>query len=84
MGRLGDTAWIGEENLAELARLETLSGQERIDAAAAFATQMSDEEAYAIPYAYPIYPMYLGERVGCGYVQPALGAVDLLSLCREP
>jgi peptide/nickel transport system substrate-binding protein len=84
MGRLGGNGWIGEENLAELERLATLSGQERFDAAAAFAVRLSDDEAYAIPYAYPIYPMYLGEDVGCGFVQPALGAVDLLSLCREP
>jgi len=84
MERLGDNGWIGEENLAELDRLGTLTGKERTDGAAAFAATVSDEEAYAIPYAYPIYPMYLGENVGCGYVQPALGAVDLLSLCREP
>lgn len=84
LGRLAENDWIGEENLAELERLGTLSGKERIDAAAAFAARMSDAEAYAIPYAYPIYPMYLGEHVGCGFVQPALGAVDLLSLCLEP
>ena len=84
LGRLGENEWIGEQNLAELERLRTLSGEERIDAATAFAARMSDEEAYAIPYAYPIYPMYLGEHVGCGFVQPAIGAVDLLSLCREP
>lgn len=84
MQRLGENGWIGDTNLAELARIETLSGQDRIDAAASLAARLSDGEAYAIPYAYPIYPMYLGENVGCGYVQPAVGAVDLLSLCREP
>ncbi|MEO6578399.1 MAG: ABC transporter substrate-binding protein [Candidatus Limnocylindria bacterium] len=81
---LGENRWIGRDNLAELARLKTLDGEERIDAAAAFATKLSNDEAYAIPYAYPVYPMYLGEDVGCGFVQPAIGAVDLLSLCPEP
>jgi ABC-type transport system substrate-binding protein len=81
---LGENDWIGEANRAELDRIQGLDGQERVDAAAAFARRLSDDEAYAIPYAYPIYPMYLGEHVGCGFVQPAIGAVDLLSLCPEP
>jgi hypothetical protein len=28
-----------------------------------------------------VYPLYVSQRIGCGFVQPALGAVDLLSLC---
>jgi peptide/nickel transport system substrate-binding protein len=84
MGLLAETGWIGETNLAELDRLNGLTGQERIDGAAALATRVSDDEVLAIPFGYPIYPMYLGQDVGCGYVQPAIGAVDLLSLCREP
>jgi hypothetical protein len=35
----------------------------------------------AIPVTYPVYPMFLGENVGCAFVQPAIGAVDLLELC---
>jgi hypothetical protein len=28
-----------------------------------------------------MYPFFMSERIGCGFVQPAIGAVDLLSLC---
>ena len=41
------------------------------------------DDATVIPYGYPEYPNYFSERIGCGFVQPAIGAVDLLSLCRK-
>ncbi len=79
---LRDDSWIGEANLRELDRLEGLSGQVRIDEAASFAERVVDE-ALVIPTGYPVYPFFLSERIGCGFVQPAIGALDLLSLCVE-
>jgi ABC-type transport system substrate-binding protein/class 3 adenylate cyclase len=78
---LADVAWLGATNLEELDRLHGLSGQERIDATAAFADRIVDEEALVVPYGHPINPFFMSERIGCGFVQPAVGAVDLLSLC---
>ena len=34
-----------------------------------------------LPIQYPVFAFYLSDRIGCGFVQPAIGAVDLLSLC---
>lgn len=80
---LRDVPWIGEENLAEMDRLDGLRGQSRIDGAARFAEQIVDEEVLVIPTGYPVFPFFVSERIGCGFVQPAIGAVDLLSLCIE-
>jgi ABC-type transport system substrate-binding protein len=77
---LHDDAWLSAEDQAELDRLEGLTGQARIDAAVAFATRLEDD-ALVIPLNYPVFPFYISERLGCGFVQPAVGAVDLLSLC---
>jgi ABC-type transport system substrate-binding protein len=84
MGRLRDTAWLPSADLAELARIGGLDGQARIDAAAALASRVTDDGTWVVPFGYPVYPLFLGKTVGCGYVQPAIGAVDLLSLCRKP
>jgi ABC-type transport system substrate-binding protein/class 3 adenylate cyclase len=81
MGGLHDVAWIGAANLAELDRLNTLSGQARIDGAAAFARRVSDEQALILPTSSGVLPFFISERIGCGFVQPAIGALDLLSLC---
>ena len=35
----------------------------------------------SLPTGYPVFPFFISERIGCGFVQPAIGAVDLLSLC---
>ena len=83
LGGLRDDPWIGKANLRELERLQTLSGQARIDAAAAFAHRIVDDEALVVPYGYPVYPFFVSQRIGCGFVQPAIGAVDLLSLCAK-
>ena len=81
IGALGDNPWLGEANLGELARLKGLTGQARIDAAVAFAHRVVEEELLVLPTGYPVYPFFMSERIGCGFVQPAIGAVDLLSLC---
>jgi ABC-type transport system substrate-binding protein len=81
LGGLHENAWLGETNLAELDRLGGLTGQARIDAAVALANRLVDEEALVIPLSYPVFPFFISERLGCGFVQPAIGAVDLLSLC---
>jgi ABC-type transport system substrate-binding protein/class 3 adenylate cyclase len=83
MGGLHEDLWIGEANLRELDRLEGLSGQERIDEAASFAQRIVADEFLVIPTGYPISAYLLAERIGCGLVQPAIGALDLLSLCIE-
>ena len=62
---------------------EDLSGQARIDAAAAFAHRIASEETLVVPYGYGVEPFFISERIGCGFVQPAIAAVDLLSLCVE-
>ena len=33
-----------------------------------------------MPIGYPVYPLYLSENVGCGYVQPAIGR-SICSAC---
>lgn len=78
---LEEDTWLGEANMAELARLRGLTGQSRIDGAVAFARRLVHEEALVLPTGYPVYPFFVSERIGCGFVQPAIGAVDLLSLC---
>ena len=83
IGGLYEDPWIGEANLRELDRLGALSGQERIAGAAAFAQRIVDDEVLVIPTGYPVSAYLLSERIGCGFVQPAIGALDLLSLCIE-
>lgn len=80
---LRENAWLGDDTMSELTRLEGLSGAARSDGAIAFARQLVDEEFLVVPIGYPAFPMFLSERIGCGFVQPAIGAVDLLSLCVE-
>lgn len=83
IGGLQDVPWIGEDNLAELDRLAGLVGEDRIQGAVALAERLADEESLAIPTSYPVFAFFVSERIGCGFVQPAVGAVDLLSLCVE-
>jgi ABC-type transport system substrate-binding protein/class 3 adenylate cyclase/streptogramin lyase len=81
IGGLHDDVWLGKATLRELERLQGLSGQARIDGAAALAHRVVDEEALILPTGYPVYPFLTSARIGCGFVQPAIGAVDLLGLC---
>ena len=81
MRDLRDDRWLDEATIARLERLETLSGQERIDGAVGFANRLVDDEVLVIPISHPVFPFFISERLGCGFVQPAIGAVDLLSLC---
>lgn len=83
MSGLRDNPWLGEANLAELDRLGGLEGQDRVDGAVTFAERVINDEALAIPTGYPVFSFFVSERIGCGFVQPAIGAVDLLSLCIE-
>jgi hypothetical protein len=84
LARLRGSSWIPDADLAELDRMQTLAGDARSEAAGALAAKLVDEDHLLVPFGYPVYPMYLGSIVGCGFVQPAIGAVDLLSLCRKP
>jgi hypothetical protein len=83
LGSIRNVPWLPEPILEELDRVEALDGQERIDETAELARRISDEEFLAIPVAYPVYPMFFGESVGCAFIQPAIGAVDLATLCPE-
>ena len=83
LGALREDAWLGVAVFEELTRLEGLAGQPRIDGAVALAKRLVDEDALVVPLGYPVYPFFISERIGCGFVQPAIGAVDLLSLCIE-
>jgi ABC-type transport system substrate-binding protein len=78
---LHDVHWIGDANVAALDHLDTLRGQERVDAAAAFAKRIVEDEALVLPKDYGVNPMFISSRLGCGFVQPAVGTLDLLSLC---
>jgi ABC-type oligopeptide transport system substrate-binding subunit len=78
---LHEDTWLGSAALHRLDRLGLLSGQARADEAAKFVRQLVERDALVVPYSHQVYPMYVSERIGCGFVQPALGAVDLLSLC---
>jgi ABC-type transport system substrate-binding protein/class 3 adenylate cyclase len=78
---LGDASWIGPELVREVERVGTLGGQARLDAATSLARKVVDDDVLIIPYAYDIYSTLLSDQVGCAFVQPAIGAVDLLSLC---
>jgi class 3 adenylate cyclase len=81
LGGLREDAWLGRAVIRDLERLDGLSGDTRIDRAAGFADQVVRRQALVIPYARQMYPFYVADRIGCGFVQPAIGAVDLLSLC---
>jgi ABC-type transport system substrate-binding protein len=81
LGGLWEDVWLGDSVFEELLRLEGLTGQPRIDGAVALAKRLVDEDALVVPLGYPVYPFFISERIGCGFVQPAIGAVDLLSLC---
>jgi len=81
LGGLREDAWLGDAVFDELTRLEGLTAQARIDGAVALARLLVDEDALILPSGYPVLPFFISERIGCGFVQPAIGAVDLLSLC---
>jgi ABC-type transport system substrate-binding protein/class 3 adenylate cyclase/streptogramin lyase len=81
IGGLRDVSWLGKARQDELTGLESLEGQARIDGAVAFARRLVDDEALVLPTGYPVYPFFISGRIGCAFVQPAIGAVDLLSLC---
>ena len=83
LGGLRDIPWIGDANRQELDRLVDLEGSARIGGAAALASRIVDEDRLVVPIAYPVFAFFTSERIGCGFVQPAIGAVDLLSLCVE-
>jgi len=83
LGSMRRIPWVPDPILAELDRVEALGGQKRVDAAVALAHRLSEEDFLAIPIAYPVFPMFIGETVGCAFVQPAIGAVDLAALCPD-
>jgi hypothetical protein len=64
----------------QLARLPR-PAEARIEGAAALAHRIVDEQGLIVPTGYVVNPFFISQRIGCGFVQPAIGAVDLLSLC---
>jgi ABC-type transport system substrate-binding protein/class 3 adenylate cyclase len=81
LGGLHDIPWIGPANLAELDRLNGLSGQDRVDGVVAFAHRLVDEQFLILPTSHAGTPFFLSDRLGCAFVQEAIGTVDFLSLC---
>jgi ABC-type transport system substrate-binding protein/class 3 adenylate cyclase len=81
LGGLHEIPWIGDANLAELDRLNTLSGEDRVDGVVAFAHRLVDEQFLILPTSHAGTPFFLSERLGCAFVQEAIGTVDFLSLC---
>ncbi len=73
--------WLGDATLDEIARIQTLSGEARSAAADAVAAHLTDDHIL-LPYTVDVYANFFGAGIGCGIVQPAIGAVDLLTLCR--
>jgi hypothetical protein len=84
LGNLQPVNWIGASNLDELTHLADVGGSDRVAGIAAFAHTVVDEQFLVIPTGFGVYPFFTSDRIGCGFVQPAIGAVDLLSLCLKP
>ena len=81
LGGLFDDVWLGSDNLAELDGIRRLYGDERTQAAAAFADRLVKEDYLIIPTGHQLQTYYLSERLGCAFIQPAIKMVDLLRLC---
>ena len=80
---LGGRGWIRPADAREIQRVEALTGQARVDGAVALDRRVVDDAVLVIPYGHETYSNYFSAGIGCAFVQPAIGAVDLLSLCRE-
>ena len=78
---LSDVTWLPRSTIDEIERIQALSGQARLDASYALARGVT-ESAMVIPYGADTYVNYFGAGIGCAFVQPAIGAVDLLTLCK--
>jgi ABC-type transport system substrate-binding protein len=76
-----DRPWVPADVKDEIDRIQTLASQARIDAANALARRLTDDHLI-IPYGSPVYANYFASDIGCAAIQPAIGAVDLSSLCR--
>lgn len=81
MSTVRQVPWLPQAILDDLDAMDALTDPtERRDAAVALADRLTDD-GLAFATDYPVYPMYIGEKVGCAFVQPAIGAVDLAALC---
>src|SRR6185312_1846863 len=72
IGGLHDVGWLGKADLDELSRLETLSGQERVDGAQALARHLVDEEFVIVPLRDGVHPFFASDKIGCAFIQPAI------------
>lgn len=79
-GLMNATGWAGDAQFTELERIKQLSGVERLEAAAALAKELSDEDLI-LPLGFFVNSMYLSDNVGCAFIQPGMATVDLLGLC---
>ncbi len=81
MSTIRQVPWLPQPILDDLDAMERLTdATARRDAAIALAARLADE-GLAFGTDYPVYPIYIGEKVGCAFVQPSIGAVDLAALC---
>jgi len=81
LGGLQDVSWLGKDILDQLTALQQASGPDRVAGMVALGKKLSDDDNVVLPIGYGVYPFFISDRIGCGFVQSAVGAVDLLSLC---
>jgi hypothetical protein len=79
---LPEASWIDPASVTRIEQLLSLDGAQRTEAAAALARHVTDESNLLVPYGRGEFANYFGAGIGCAFVQPAIAAVDLLSLCR--
>ncbi len=82
LGGLHDIPWIGEANLrrARPPRRPERAGANRGRSRLCPHCSSTRRRWFCRP-GTPSSSFFVSDRIGCGFVQPAIGAVDLLSLC---
>ena len=81
LGGFDAISWLGKSSLDSCTALGQTTGQQRIDGSVNLSQQLVADDSVVVPIGYGVYPFFISDRIGCGFVQPAVGAVDLLSLC---
>ena len=81
LGGLHAFGWLGKDTLGLLDQLSSETGPARVDGIRTLTHALTDEQFTIVPYGYHVFPFFTSDHVGCGFVQQAVGAVDLLSLC---
>jgi hypothetical protein len=72
---------VGAEEYERVGELGALSGQARVDAAAALLDRWAWDVAIMAPIAYDVTREYFAPGIGCQVFPPRSAAVDLVALC---